>query len=87
MTRREFYEELSDFGAGVFLKEVLAGHQVRAFGVGPDVAPLRAHNICGKHLIFPSPNDDRRKVKLADAGFKPLEPFSRNRAFAMPKST
>ena len=78
MTRREFDEELSDFGAGVFLKEVLAGDQVRPFGVGPDVTPFRAHNICGEHLIFPSPNDDRWNLKLADAGFKPLEPFSRD---------
>ncbi len=78
MTRREFYENLTDVGAGVFLEEVLAGDQVRAFGVGPDVTPSRANDVCGEHLIFPSPNDDRRKIKLADPGFKPLEPFSRD---------
>ena len=79
MTRREFNEELANLGAGVFLKEMLASDQMRAFGVGPDVMPSHTHNVGGEYVVFPPPNDGRRDVKFTEPSFKPLEAFSRYR--------
>ena len=58
-TLRKFNEDMSDFGAGVFLKEMLAGKQMRAFGVGPDFMPSRTHNVGREsvsytHLTLPT---------------------------------
>ena len=46
---------MSNFGAGVFLKEMLAGNQMRAFGVGPDFMPSRTHNVGREYLVLPAP--------------------------------
>ena len=78
MTRCKLNQDLADFGAGVFLKEVLARDQVRALGVGPDIMPSRTDNVGGEYLVFPSPNDGRPYIKFTDPGFKPFEAFSGN---------
>ena len=78
MTRRELNEELANLGAGVFLKEMLASDQMRAFGVGPDVMPSHTHNVGGEYVVLPPPNDCRRDVKFTEPSFKPLEAFSRD---------
>src|SRR6202042_3710034 len=66
-------DQSGDLGTGVFLQKMPPGDHVRSFSMWQQLLESRRESWCIEHLVFASPNDQRRQLGFSEFRLKPGE--------------